>query len=397
MKDQVLRILRMVQEGRLSPDDALDLMDAFVDFESSRTEQPAEQPKAQQEPEPKSQPQDPFRRFVDSIDNLTKESLSNIKWNEIAESIRDAARKGAESVREKVEHLSKRDLIGLFWTNDEAANVTLPLKISQGDTLRMSVGKGDIKITGGSSDPKLTADVRVRGKTKEEAKERARTWTPVLDVQEGLVTIRTNGELSCENYEIEVPSGVSVELELSSGDVEIRATGGGVRAASQHGDLFCEGARGMIEIKTSAGDVKLRDAQASQIQVEVQHGDIRIERSKGPMKLRAASGDIAAKDVEGNTLSLETVDGDIDLEVSAPFDGSMNIRTVHGDVLVDLAGGSNCNVALNSINGSVSCSAPLDEMRRSEERITGRLGAGEGTIDISAVSGDVSFNLRDSS
>jgi hypothetical protein len=39
----------------------------------------------------------------------------------------------------------------------------------------------------------------------------------------------------------------------------------------------------------------------------------------------------------------------------------------------------------------------LTEKSQNDQRITGHLGAGNGSIDISAVTGNVKLNLRDSS
>jgi DUF4097 and DUF4098 domain-containing protein YvlB len=101
------------------------------------------------------------------------------------------------------------------------------------------------------------------------------------------------------------------------------------------------------------------------------------------------------KDVGGSAIGVETVSGDIDLDMKDPVDGSVNLRTVSGDVLIDLASGSNARVMLASLSGSVSSRIQLDEEQRTEERITGRIGSGEGSVDASAVSGDVRLSWRE--
>jgi DUF4097 and DUF4098 domain-containing protein YvlB len=78
-----------------------------------------------------------------------------------------------------------------------------------------------------------------------------------------------------------------------------------------------------------------------------------------------------------------------------PVDGSVNLRTVSGDVLIDLASGSNARVMLASLSGSVSSRINLDDEQRTEERITGKIGTGNGTVDASAVSGDVRLSWRE--
>lgn len=395
MKDQVLRILKLVQEGRLSPEDALDLMDAFMDLENMGQEGSAP-PRSEEKQETQSDPQDPFRRFVDNMERLTREKFTSIDWADIAESIRGAARKGAEAVRESVEGMSKGDLFGSWFSVDEQAECTLPLNLSPGSTLRVSAGTGSFKIRGGSSEASVFARAKVRGKSKDDAKARASSWTLVAEEEPAGVIIRRPTEIGDEHYEIDLPDGVNVELKLESGDIEVIDTRGSVRASSKSGDISCQGVKGAVEVRSGAGDVRIRDAETSSVEIESQTGDIRIERAKGTIKIRCASGDVRAKEIDSQNISIESVNGDIDLDLQSPLDGCLNVRSVYGDVLIDLAGGSNCRVSLASINGDVHCSAPLDEERKSEQHLTGRFGNGDGSIDVSAVSGDISFNLRDS-
>jgi DUF4097 and DUF4098 domain-containing protein YvlB len=111
--------------------------------------------------------------------------------------------------------------------------------------------------------------------------------------------------------------------------------------------------------------------------------------------VRSSNGDVRLKDVAGSTISVETVSGDIDLDMKEPTDGTVNARTVSGDVLIDLASGTNARVMLASLSGAVSSRIELDDEQRTEERITGKIGSGDGTVDASAVSGDVRLSWRD--
>lgn len=395
----------MIQEGRLSPEDAADLMDAFVDFEQERVAAPEGQPPSHEKTEPASGTaegtegawdSDPFRKFVDNVDRLTREKLSAINWNEIAENIRDAARRGAESVRTSVEQISTGDVMGSWFCTDEYAECTLPLSTKSGDTLRLSIASGDVEVRGGTADPRLSAKVRVRARTREEAREKAANWTPVLEEHDGITTLRSGGDLASESYKIEVPEGVALEIQVKAGDVKVSGTAAGVRLTANAGDIDCEGIAGVVEIRSGSGDVRVVNSNSASIQIENQSGDVKLEKVSGLVRVRSASGDLDLRSVAGDNVSVETVNGDIDLSMANALDGQLNVRTVYGDVSVEILSGTNARVSLSSINGTVRCSTPLDDERKSDERMTGVLGTGVGTIDISAVSGDVSFGLHES-
>ena len=106
MKEQILRILRMVEEGRVSPDDAYDLMDAFIDFDSTESTNGATHASATPPPPPGGA-DEPFKKFVDSFEKLTKETIGGVDWNKVAGQVKTATKKGVEQLRESVDQISR--------------------------------------------------------------------------------------------------------------------------------------------------------------------------------------------------------------------------------------------------------------------------------------------------
>lgn len=387
MKEQVLRILRMVQEGRLTPEDAYDLMDAFTNFEAAeqRTAPP---------PPPPSTSDDPFKKFVDSVEKMTKEAVGSVDWSRVAEQVRTATQKGVVALRESVDQISKGDFKLKWFGPSETKTVELPLAIGAGKTIRLERSRGNVSVKGGYSEGKLIATAKVRGKDREDAQSKADAWTPVIEENDGSLTIRQSSDALEEDLELQVPEGVNLDVRVESGDFRSKETRGSLRLETKSGDADVSDLTGNVEIMSYAGDVEVKNADASLIEIENKSGDITLAVSKGNFMIRSSSGDVTCKEVSGNTLSVETVSGDIDMDVSDAFN-ALNVRTVSGDVLIDLPSNVNCRASLSSLNGTVSSRIDLNDEKETEQRITGVIGAGDGTLDASAVSGDVRLSWRD--
>ena len=396
MKEQVLRILRMVEEGRVSPEDAYDLMDAFIDFETSETTNGATAGAPPPPPgETQKTPEEPFKKFVDSFEKLTKETIGGVDWNKVAGQVKTATKKGVEQLRESVDQISKGEFKMPWFGPSETRTVELPLQIEAGKTLRLERTHGDVKFIGGEAVGSLRATVTVRGSDKDDAQRKAEQWTPVIEENGNGLVIKQAPNSMEEDLEIFVPRGVNLDIHVEHGDISCRDTHGTLRVDSRSGDLDAGDLTGSVEIISMAGDVRLRNAHDARVDVENKSGDILLLNIDGSISVRSSNGDVRLKDVGGTSVGVETVSGDIDLDMKDPIDGSVNLRTVSGDVLIDLASGSNARVMLASLSGSVSSRIQLDDEQRTEERITGKIGTGEGTVDASAVSGDVRLSWRE--
>jgi hypothetical protein len=53
-------------------------------------------------------------------------------------------------------------------------------------------------------------------------------------------------------------------------------------------------------------------------------------------------------------------------------------------------------VSLSTLRGTVTSSVALDDEARGDQRVTGKLGDGAGTLDVSGINGDINLKLRDS-
>ncbi len=177
--------------------------------------------------------------------------------------------------------------------------------------------------------------------------------------------------------------------------MQISDTGAGAKVHSQSGNVLCRGLDGPIDLNAYSGDVHVEDCKSQMLSIESKSGDIRLSKVDGNVNMRIASGEISLADCKGKTLSIESVSGNVNADFSEPITGTVNIRTVNGDASIAIPDGCDCRVSMSTLRGDVVSEVNLQDEAKSDQRITGRLGDGTGSIDISGINGDIELKMRD--
>ncbi len=415
MKEEIARINKLVAEGKLSPEDAADLIDAFYNSEheenvhagastatsnggAAQTSPPSGE--AQHDDKSystESKPRDPFRAIIDTVERLGKEVTENVDWKEVTNSARTNAKKGLDALKSGLEEVSKGKFNVNWLFSTTTREIRLPLTIKEGQVLKVENGSGHVTILPDSVESYVIAKAKVRGATQEDAKAKADAYTLVVESTEHSVEIRQPHVTGLDvDLEVFVAATPAVEVKSEAGNVTVRDTKNSCRITSTDGKLELAGLDGPIEVQAYSGDVVVERSNASNVLVENKAGNITVDHVTGNMNLRSASGNISIAQSSGKTIAVEAVSGNISIDVTEPVVGSMNIRTVNGNASISIPDGSDARVAVTTLRGFAETSIELQDRAQNDQRITGRLGDGNGTIDISAVTGNVSLNLRNS-
>lgn len=424
MREEIRRIMQLVKDGKLSPDDATELIEAFEDSDKSepvgggsesetgRAEARPSQTKASddeaQGAKAKGQEEEatrrsgtddnPFRTLIGSIEKMAKDVAGSVDWQDVAGKIKQNVEKGTEAVKKAADNakLGKGPL-GTFFGSHESKTVEMPLDVPKGKILRIEGEAGDVRVTGGAEVGHMTATATFRAHSTEEAAAKAELYSPVIEESEQYVTVRQpEGDDFSVDLEIYVPEGVPVEVRLQSGDVRVVDTKGSARVIGRSGDVTLQGLDGTVDVSLYSGNVRIEQTKAAVMTVETKSGNIKLIGTQGVMNVRTSSGDVRVVNGRGRTLSIEAASGDVSVEMAEPVVGAMNVRTVSGDARVFVPDGSDCQVMLSTLRGSVSSTLDLVDLSQESLTITGKLGQGSGSIDISAVNGDVHLGLVDS-
>lgn len=410
MKQEIQRIMQLVKDGKLSPEDAAELIEAFQeapneDLDPDPTTQSQtyqEQTTAQTTNHDSSQTKqsksdnDPFAKLVESIEKITKDVSKNVDWKSVAGSVREGVSKGVEAIKSAAEEAAKgKGPFGAVFGSQIHRTVELPLHIPQHKVFRIEGHAGDVRIEGGYPVGSVKIEASFKAYSDEEARAIADRYTPILEESEDAVTLRQpDPEGTIADVTVKLPTGTPVVAKLASGDFETTATQASVKLESASGDTRVREAKGVVEIRTASGDVKISQSAAA-VTVETKSGDVILDHVDGSANLRTSSGDITLYNHKGRTLAVDAASGSITADLLEPVEGSLAIRTVSGDITLHLPDGSDARVNISTLRGTVECKLPLQDAAIEHAKAQGRLGSGNGTFDVSAVNGDIFVALRD--
>jgi hypothetical protein len=394
-----------VQEGKLSPEDAAELIDAFNSAEPAEEEPAAA---ATPPPPPPGTPgadgqtpsdasKDPFKSFVDFVEGIGKEVSQSVNWHEVARQVRTGAEKGVESIKQGVEQVKSGKVNFGWFSAQETKELTLPLTTTEGKTLRVENPCGSVRVSGGATEGSVSAKARVRGSDPDDARAKAEAYTLIIEESEHQVVIRQPdvGGLHVDLV-IALAGKMPVEIRTNSGDVRVLDTGDACRVSSNSGDVSLRGLSGVCEVTMQNGDLSVEECDTPSLSIENKSGDILLKAVRGNVNARTSSGDVSAVACAAKTFAIESVSGDVNVDISEPVTGTVNIRTVNGDAVLSVPDLCDCRVSLSTLRGDVHCGVALEDEAKMEQRITGRLGQGTGRVDVSAINGDISLRLRDS-
>lgn len=393
--------MRLVQEGKLSADDAMDLVEAIQGPQSpppvppeataewDRAESSPPPPPADGTEAPKAE-SDPLKAAMEAIEKIGRDISSSVNWKEVSEQIRTGAKRGFEAIRDAAKDISEGKINLNFLGNVATRTQDLPLAFEAGKTLRVDNSAGLIKVVGGAPLGKVVAVAQIRAASVAEAEERANTFCLVIEESDHYVDIKTPDiQGMVADLTIHLSHDASLELKSRSGDIEVVDINGGLRVNGASGDVKVTNVKGVIEILTASGDVQVNQVESPSVTVENKAGDIHVLDLQGSLNARSASGDIKVEQFSGRVVAIEAVSGDVLIQVSSPFEGTMTLRTVSGNTDLQLPETNSARVTLSTLSGTVTSELSLSDQTDQDRRITGTLGAGQGTIDVSAVAGNI--------
>jgi putative adhesin len=175
-----------------------------------------------------------------------------------------------------------------------------------------------------------------------------------------------------------VPAGTRVEVGVVGAAAVVSGIDGRTEVKGVTGDTTLLGLRGPVRTDTVSGNV---EAQAL----------------GGDLRFNSVSGDLTVVDGAGSSVKADTVSGSviIDLDpVGGPTD--ISLTSVSGEIAIRLPHPADAEVEANTASGTVSNA--FEDLRVSGQwgakRITGRLGAGNGRLKATTVSGSIALLRR---
>ncbi len=283
--------------------------------------------------------------------------------------------------------------------------VNLAFEMEDGDTVRLAGSHGTVKVTRAPAKELLLEAVkRVDAKDAIEARRLLREIEVTANREARRVVVAIKGpEISAVravkwpwkdhswgvDCHLKVPATCSVELSLTSGDVDVVDLDGSLLVTCTSGDIHVDRVSGgPVEILTTSGDVEVGDIQGG-VTIRATSGDIAVDGASGPVGIRSVSGDVSAASLESEA-DIESVSGDIALDGVRARCPTVRVGSTSGDISVTLSKGASAAVSISTESGDVSFgSLPLNPTDARETRWEGTIGDGCGSVEIRTVGGDV--------
>ncbi|MCX4586937.1 DUF4097 family beta strand repeat-containing protein [Streptomyces sp. NBC_01481] len=175
-------------------------------------------------------------------------------------------------------------------------------------------------------------------------------------------------------------------------------TGSAVEVGVVGAAAFVSGIQGTTAVRGVSGDTTLVGLSGA-VRADTVSGNLEAQSVTGDLRYNSVSGDLTVIEGAGTSVRAESVSGDmvIDLDpVGRPTD--IRLTTVSGEVAIRLPHPADARVEANTASGAVSNA--FDDLRVSGQwgakKITGRLGAGTGTLKATTVSGSIALLRRPS-
>ena len=150
------------------------------------------------------------------------------------------------------------------------------------------------------------------------------------------------------------------------------------------------------EVKGVTGDTTLLGLHGP-IRTDTVSGNVEAQALGGDLRFNSVSGDLTVVEGAGSSVKADTVSGSmiVDLDpAGGPTD--ISLTSVSGEIAIRLPHPADAEVEANTASGTVSNA--FEDLRVSGQwgakRITGRLGAGNGRLKATTVSGSIALLRR---
>jgi hypothetical protein len=119
------------------------------------------------------------------------------------------------------------------------------------------------------------------------------------------------------------------------------------------------------------------------------NGTVRVESMSSDVSVENTNGSVALEDVFGNT-DVVLVNGEIGAEVTIPLGGTIDMGVTNGTIDLEIPEATSAQFSARVTIGSINVyNLDLQDIESSPTSLTGTLGNGEGTIDLSTVIGSI--------
>lgn len=417
MDENVMRILQLLQEGKISAQEAETLIAALRgETAPSNDNDPGNSAESKQKSEDQKSTGGKFDLGfnVEDFGKRISEAFSKVHPEKIVERLqaqfRTASRAGAQwssslsaKVRTWADGSDQRpsnpgSLPELSDTHQQEFHLEPGAHVSVDNPL------GDITIVGVADGPaSVTVKKTVWGPQQDNLKSLMEQINTALHGTDTQLEIKMSAPEMFRDgtvdVEIHIPRNAgNVRAVTRFGKADLSDLEGGVEVSTSSGEVILHGVNGEARSETLSGAINLSDLYGMTT-VATQSGDIKAERLTQGLVANSASGDVNASDIEGERIECRSVSGDVHIErAGLQSHKTVKLESISGDVSMDKIAGA---LIIKAVSGDLKAEE-LDVESVQVQTISGDVSLGltapfSGSMNVHTVSGDIIIKLPEGS
>ncbi len=403
MDDNVMKVLQMLQEGKISAQEAEMLI-------ASMRGAAAAEPEVAPAPKAESKKKTDFKIDLDNLGDSISRSVARLQPEKIVQRLQEQFKSASKAGAQWSSTFSSRIKTWADWGEVRPSNAGhLPeheesheheFHLEEGAEISIENPLGNVLITPADAG---SACVIVRKCGWAAKQEDAVTAASQMEVTIHGTDVRLDIKASAPDsfkegtvdMELRVPRNLrSVHVRTRFGTVavsgitaavEVHSASGDITAARIDGDCRCETASGSVDVKEISGEANLVTTS----------GNITTASLKKGLVAHSASGDINVVGVENGRLEAKSVSGDVsvhDVGLAAPVE--ILCESISGDANITRANGA---LSLKAVSGDL-CGSLLSSNSVRAQSVSGDIDLGirqefSGAVHVSTVSGDVKLAM----
>jgi hypothetical protein len=142
---------------------------------------------------------------------------------------------------------------------------------------------------------------------------------------------------------LRIPEGAHVEVGAASSDVRCRGVLGGLEVKTASGDVAADVVQGRVVVDSASGDVSVGACVG--LAAKLVSGDLVVREARGPLEVTSVSGDIEIRSFDGEVVRIRSVSGDVALDVVPGRRVHFDVSSVSGDTSTSLSAADGAGAA----------------------------------------------------
>lgn len=189
------------------------------------------------------------------------------------------------------------------------------------------------------------------------------------------------------SFDLRAPGNIRFDAKTHNGPIRINGVTGQVRVVTHNGPVKVESVDGTLHAETHNGAVEIA-GMTGDVRIVTHNGPVTVESTKGKLYAETHNGRVEAT-YAGSNVTLVSHNGKVaaDLMRCGALDGS--ITSHNGAVEVVIGQGTSVALKCRTHNGRIKCDVPLDDMQTSRRKLTGTIGTGQGSLEVTTHNGSV--------